>query len=49
MMMIMMIKIKIIIIIIIINTDTDSKGRLCQQFGETMDHTISARKICKAV
>jgi hypothetical protein len=26
----------------ILNTETDSKCRLCQQFDETMDHTISA-------
>ena len=26
----------------ILNTETDSKCRLCQQFDETIDHTISA-------
>jgi hypothetical protein len=26
----------------ILNTETDSKCRLCQQFDETMEHTISA-------
>jgi hypothetical protein len=26
----------------IFNTEADSKGRLCQQFDETIDHTISA-------
>ena len=26
----------------ILNTKTDSKCRLCQQFEETVDHTISA-------
>jgi len=25
-----------------LNTETDSKCRLCQQFGETIDHVISA-------
>jgi hypothetical protein len=26
----------------ILNTETDSKCRLCQQFGDTIDHIISA-------